>query len=107
MGWVSKENMMEYYSATKKNPEGNSAIWGNMDEPGGDYTEWNKTKSNTVWSHLHIWNLIKPKLIETEQIGTCQGRGRREMGGGGQSVQTSTYKTTQFGGPNARHSDYS
>ena len=40
-----------------------------------------------------MWNLKKPKFIETEQTGGCHrpGLAIRKMGKGGQEVQTPSY----------------
>lgn len=41
----------------------------------------------------YMWNLKKPKFIETEQTGGCHrpGLAIRKMGKGGQEVQTPSY----------------
>jgi hypothetical protein len=66
--WMNRYRKCNIY--TKKNTthlkrEGNPVIYDNMDEPSRHYNVWNKPRTNSVWSHLHVKSK-KVKLINAE-----------------------------------------
>ena len=55
-----------------------------------------------------MWNLKKkPNSQKLSKLVVARGKGVREMGEGGQRVQTSSYKMNKFRGCNIQHGDHS
>ena len=68
-----------------------------MDEPRGHYTEWNKSKTDTVWHHLHV-GFFKKMILHRSRVEweLPEVEGRRGQGDIGQRVRTFSYKRESF-----------
>ena len=67
-----------------------------MNGPWRHYADISQTKTNPIWSHLHVESLKKEDQAHKcrEWISGCQTRTSGEMDEGGQKIQTSSYKVS-------------
>lgn len=61
-----------------------------------------------LYDLTYLWNLIRksPELIDIEKrlvVATGEGRGEREMGEGGEKIQTFRYEIVKSWGCNVEH----
>ena len=54
--WAKKVGICIEWNISQIFLNGNSAIYDNMNEPGGHYIKWNQSNSerNTAWSHSYV-----------------------------------------------------